>query len=194
MGGADRRHDPQSDQPRRRPSYRSSPRFRQARAHLHRAVYRCHLRRSVVPRPCCATRRESLMTTGLSVIGTGGTISSIGASSLDVLDYPDFGQEITHEALFDRFPETRLVADPMRVTFRQIGSTDIGPKRLDRDPGADPSDRARSSFCRRVCHPARHPDIGGNCIFPQSDPCYAAAGRGRGRAAPGQCAGYGCGG
>ena len=64
----------------------------------------------------------------IAVIGTGGTISSLGSSSLDVLDYPDFGQKLTCEALFDRFPETRLVADPMPVTFRQVGSTEIGPK------------------------------------------------------------------
>jgi L-asparaginase len=63
----------------------------------------------------------------IAVIGTGGTISSIGASSLDVLDYPDFGQKLTCEALLDRFPETRLVADPVPVTFRQVGSTEIGP-------------------------------------------------------------------
>jgi L-asparaginase len=63
----------------------------------------------------------------IAVIGTGGTISSLGASSLDVLDYPDFGQKLTCEALLDRFPETRLVAEPMPVTFRQVGSTAIGP-------------------------------------------------------------------
>jgi L-asparaginase len=64
----------------------------------------------------------------VAVIGTGGTISSIGSSSLDVLDYPDFGQKLTCEALLDRFPETRLVADPVPVTFRQVGSTEIGPR------------------------------------------------------------------
>jgi L-asparaginase len=64
----------------------------------------------------------------IAVIGTGGTISSLGASSLDVLDYPDFGQKLTCEALLERFPETRLVADPLPATFRQVGSTDIGPK------------------------------------------------------------------
>jgi L-asparaginase len=48
----------------------------------------------------------------IAVIGTGGTISSLGASSLDVLDYPDFGQKLSCEALLDRFPEARLVADP----------------------------------------------------------------------------------
>lgn len=64
----------------------------------------------------------------IAVIGTGGTISSLGASSLDVLDYPDFGQKLSCEALLDRFPETRLVADAVPVTFRQVGSTEIGPK------------------------------------------------------------------
>jgi len=64
----------------------------------------------------------------IAVLGTGGTISSLGASSLDVLDYPDFGQKLTCEALLERFPEARLVADPRPVTFRQVGSTDIGPK------------------------------------------------------------------
>jgi len=64
----------------------------------------------------------------IAVIGTGGTISSLGASSMDVLDYPDFGQKLTCEALLDRFPETRLVAEPVPVTFRQVGSTAIGPR------------------------------------------------------------------
>src|SRR5712692_230512 len=63
----------------------------------------------------------------IAVIGTGGTISSLGASSLDVLDYPDFGQKLSSEELLDRFPETRLVAEPVPVTFRQVGSTAIGP-------------------------------------------------------------------
>src|SRR5437588_10601389 len=63
----------------------------------------------------------------IAVIGTGGTISSLGASSLDVLDYPDFGEKLSCEALLDRFPETRLVAAAVPITFRQVGSTAIGP-------------------------------------------------------------------
>jgi L-asparaginase len=63
----------------------------------------------------------------IAVLGTGGTISSLGASSLDVLDYPDFGQKLTAEALIDRFPETRLAADPRPLTVRQVGSTEISP-------------------------------------------------------------------
>jgi L-asparaginase len=63
----------------------------------------------------------------IAVIGTGGTISSLGASSLDLLDYPDFGRKLAAEALIERFPETRLVAAPAALTFRQVGSTEIGP-------------------------------------------------------------------
>jgi L-asparaginase len=82
----------------------------------------------------------------IAVIGTGGTISSLGSSSLDVLDYPDFGQKLSCEALLDRFPETRLVADPAPITFRQVGSTAIGPADwlelrdlIHRTAGADPA-------------------------------------------------------
>ena len=55
----------------------------------------------------------------IAVIGTGGTISSLGASSMDVLDYPDFGQKLTSEALLDRFPETRLVAGEEEVPAQE---------------------------------------------------------------------------
>jgi L-asparaginase len=64
----------------------------------------------------------------LAVIGTGGTISSLGNGSLDVLDYPDFGQKLTSAALLDKFPETRLVAEPVPVTYKQVGSTALGPE------------------------------------------------------------------
>ncbi|HEX3954460.1 MAG TPA: asparaginase [Stellaceae bacterium] len=64
----------------------------------------------------------------IAVIGTGGTISSLGSSSLDVLDYPDFGQKLTSDALLEKFPETKLVAEAVPITFRQVGSTAIGPE------------------------------------------------------------------
>ena len=63
----------------------------------------------------------------IAVIGTGGTISSLGNGSLDVLDYPDFGQKLTSEALLEKFAETKLVADAVPVTYRQVGSTALGP-------------------------------------------------------------------
>jgi len=64
----------------------------------------------------------------IAVIGTGGTISSLGAGSLDVLDYPDFGQKLTSEALLDKFPETKLVAEAVPVNYKQVGSTALGPE------------------------------------------------------------------
>ncbi|HTZ38321.1 MAG TPA: asparaginase [Stellaceae bacterium] len=64
----------------------------------------------------------------IAVIGTGGTISSLGAGPLDVLDYPDFGQKLTPAALLDRFPETRRVADPLPIAYKEVGSTALGPE------------------------------------------------------------------
>ena len=63
----------------------------------------------------------------IAVIGTGGTISSVAASSLDTLDYPEFGHKLTASELLARFQETSLVAKPIPVLFRAVGSTAIGP-------------------------------------------------------------------
>lgn len=63
----------------------------------------------------------------IAVIGTGGTISSVAASSLDTLDYPEFGHKLTASELLARFKETDLVAEPVPVLFRAVGSTAIGP-------------------------------------------------------------------
>src|SRR6202012_1654088 len=61
-------------------------------------------------------------------IGTGGTISSLAQSSLDVLDYPDFGRKLSSAELVERFPETGLVANVLAVPFRAVGSTAMGPR------------------------------------------------------------------
>ncbi len=63
----------------------------------------------------------------IAVIGTGGTISSVAASSLDTLDYPEFGQKLTASELLARIGEADLVAEPVPVPFRAVGSTAIGP-------------------------------------------------------------------
>jgi L-asparaginase len=63
----------------------------------------------------------------VAVIGTGGTISSWAQSSLDSIDYPDFGRKLPVAEILDRFEETRLVADPLPISYRSVGSTAIGP-------------------------------------------------------------------
>lgn len=63
----------------------------------------------------------------IAVIGTGGTISSLAASSLDVLDYPEFGTKLGVEQVLKRTPEALTVADVTPVAFRAVGSTAIGP-------------------------------------------------------------------
>jgi L-asparaginase len=64
----------------------------------------------------------------IALIGTGGTISSLGASGLDVLDYVDFGRTLGPDALLERFPEAALVARAVPIPFRQVPSTAIGPR------------------------------------------------------------------
>ena len=63
----------------------------------------------------------------IAVIGTGGTISSLGASSLDVLDYPDFGTKLPIEEVVGRYAEIARIAEVVPVSFRSVGSTAIGP-------------------------------------------------------------------
>jgi L-asparaginase len=63
----------------------------------------------------------------IAVIGTGGTISSVAESSLDSLDYPEFGSKLSADEVLRRVPEVHLVADPRPISFRAVGSTAIGP-------------------------------------------------------------------
>jgi L-asparaginase len=64
----------------------------------------------------------------IAVIGTGGTISSLGLSSLDVLEYPDFGRKLPVADILAMFPETALVAEPVPLEFRSLSSTAITPR------------------------------------------------------------------
>jgi L-asparaginase len=63
----------------------------------------------------------------VALIGTGGTISSLGRDSLDVWEYMDAGQKLGPEELVARYPETARVAAIVPVPFRSVGSTAIGP-------------------------------------------------------------------
>jgi L-asparaginase len=63
----------------------------------------------------------------VAAIGCGGTISSLGRDSLDVLDYPDFGSKLPIEEVVARYPEIARLAQVVPVPFRNVGSTAIGP-------------------------------------------------------------------
>src|SRR3569832_826877 len=63
----------------------------------------------------------------VAVIGCGGTISSMGTSSLDLMDYPEFGHKLGIEQILERIPEVSSVASVIAVPFRSIGSTNIAP-------------------------------------------------------------------
>src|SRR5215510_7328458 len=63
----------------------------------------------------------------VAAIGCGGTISSLGRDSLDVLDYPDFGSKLPIEEVVGRVAEVARLAEVVAVPFRSVGSTAIGP-------------------------------------------------------------------
>jgi len=63
----------------------------------------------------------------IAAIGCGGTISSLGRDSTDVLDYPDFGTKLPIQEVLGRYPKISEVADVLPVPFRSVGSTAIGP-------------------------------------------------------------------
>ena len=63
----------------------------------------------------------------VALIGTGGTISSIGRDSLDLWEYMDTSRKAEPEELLLRFPEAAEAAEIVPVRFRAVGSTAIGP-------------------------------------------------------------------
>lgn len=63
----------------------------------------------------------------VAVIGCGGTLSSLGTSSLDLMDYPEHGTKLSIGELLARIPEAATIASVLAVPFRSIGSTNITP-------------------------------------------------------------------
>jgi len=63
----------------------------------------------------------------ITLIGTGGTISSIGRDPFDLIEYPDTGIKLTAGEVLARFPEVTSLADIEPVPFRTVGSMQIGP-------------------------------------------------------------------
>lgn len=62
----------------------------------------------------------------VAVIGTGGTIASMGRGPLDISDYSATGHIIAGDALVARVPELAEVAAVQAVPFRNIASTQLG--------------------------------------------------------------------
>ncbi|MBM08074.1 MAG: L-asparaginase [Magnetovibrio sp.] len=61
------------------------------------------------------------------VIGTGGTISSVGKNSLDLVEYSANNKIYNVDELLEVFPETRKQAEVVPVNLRNIPSTAVGP-------------------------------------------------------------------
>lgn len=64
----------------------------------------------------------------VAVIGTGGTISSVGRDALDVWEYMDHSRRLEADELVAGVPELAVVADVVPVRHRALGSPAIGPK------------------------------------------------------------------
>ena len=63
----------------------------------------------------------------VALIGTGGTISSIGRDSLDLWEYMDHSRKAEPGELLERFPEVAAAAEIVPIRYRAVGSTAIGP-------------------------------------------------------------------
>src|SRR5215211_6023903 len=64
----------------------------------------------------------------VAVIGTGGTISSISPSRLDVLDYPDFGTKLDVTEVLAGISEISEFAECLPIPFRALGSAAINSR------------------------------------------------------------------
>jgi L-asparaginase len=63
----------------------------------------------------------------VALIGTGGTISSIGRGSLDLWEYMDAGRKAEPDELLVRFPEVAEAGEIVPVRFRAVSSANVGP-------------------------------------------------------------------
>jgi L-asparaginase len=61
----------------------------------------------------------------VAIIGCGGTISSLGTTRLDVMDYPDEGQKLSVQQVLEHVPELASIATLLPVGFREISSSAI---------------------------------------------------------------------
>ncbi len=88
----------------------------------------------------------------VAVIGTGGTISSVGRGPLDLIDYSAKGEVLDIHGVLARVPELALVADVLPVPFKAIPSTAL----------AWPEWKEMLLICDRLV--SEHPDLAGIVI------------------------------
>lgn len=62
----------------------------------------------------------------IAVIGTGGTISSIGKTPLDILDYGANKTRLPVDGIIEMFPEVHEVAEVLPVPYKAISSEAVG--------------------------------------------------------------------
>jgi L-asparaginase len=62
------------------------------------------------------------------VIGTGGTIHSIGKDTLDIVRYGENKMKYDAVQLLEAVEETALVADVIAIPYKAVGSPSIGPE------------------------------------------------------------------
>lgn len=59
------------------------------------------------------------------IVGSGGTLSSIGHGPLDYVDYGDTGHKLDPAGLLEHFPEVASAGEVIPVAWKAIGSPDI---------------------------------------------------------------------
>ena len=64
----------------------------------------------------------------VAVIGTGGTIASVGGDGLELVRYIDRKQMLSIDELLARTPELGRVADVTPITYRVLQSPAVGPR------------------------------------------------------------------
>ena len=62
------------------------------------------------------------------VVGTGGTIHSVGKNSLDIVRYGENGTKYDVTELLANVTETALVTRPVPIPYKNVGSPSIGPE------------------------------------------------------------------
>lgn len=88
----------------------------------------------------------------IALIGTGGTIASLGRDPLDLQDYSATGQVMHADDFLERFPQAAEVAAVLPVRYRNVPSTAID----------FPDWKALVLLCDQLA--AQHPDLAGIVI------------------------------